>query len=125
MRSRARQWTVAILILATANACKTRQPPPSGGANDSGATTASSEPPSTSPRSTSSTSTARAADPHALSDAERNFGVSPTRSDAVTYQDDVVLMEQGAKAIRAFRWPPTQREDSSHPGSIPERCAGY
>jgi hypothetical protein len=48
-----------------------------------------------------SRSSAHAADPHSLSDAELSFGVSPQKSNAVTYQDNVVLMEQGSKAIRS------------------------
>jgi hypothetical protein len=37
-----------------------------------------------------------------LSDAEIKYGVSPTRNDQVTYQDDVIVMEHGAEAIRGL-----------------------
>ena len=36
-----------------------------------------------------------------LTDAEIKYGVSPTRNDQVTYQDDVIVMEHGAEAIRS------------------------
>jgi hypothetical protein len=37
----------------------------------------------------------------ALTDAEILYGVSPTRNSQVTYQDDVIVMEHGAEAIRS------------------------
>jgi hypothetical protein len=37
-----------------------------------------------------------------LSDAEIKYGVSPTRNKDVTYQDDVIVMEHGAEAIRSL-----------------------
>jgi hypothetical protein len=37
-----------------------------------------------------------------LSEAERRFGVSPTRNKDVTYQPDVIIMEHGAEAIRSY-----------------------
>jgi len=36
-----------------------------------------------------------------LTAAEIQYGVSPTRNDQVTYQDDVIVMEHGAEAIRS------------------------
>jgi hypothetical protein len=52
-----------------------------------------------------STSAPHAMDPRSLSKAELYFGVSPSRDEAVKhgvkYQDNVVIMEQGAKAIRS------------------------
>jgi hypothetical protein len=36
-----------------------------------------------------------------LTDAEVRYGVSPARSSQVTYQDDVIVMEHGAEAIRS------------------------
>jgi hypothetical protein len=44
------------------------------------------------------TTPARAA---TLTDAEIRYGVSPTRNSQVTYQDDVIVMEHGADAIRS------------------------
>lgn len=37
-----------------------------------------------------------------LTDAEIKYGVSPTRNKDVTYQDDVIVMEHGAEAIRGI-----------------------
>ncbi len=42
-----------------------------------------------------------AVDPHTLSPTELQFGVAPRRSAAVDYQDGIILMEQGDKAIRS------------------------
>ena len=42
-----------------------------------------------------------AASVHKLSDAERRFGASPKRGEGVTYQPDVIVMEDGAEAIRS------------------------
>jgi hypothetical protein len=39
--------------------------------------------------------------PAHLTDAETRYGVSPTRNSQVTYQDDVIVMEHGAEAIRS------------------------
>jgi len=36
-----------------------------------------------------------------LSDAEFRYGVAPTRNNKVTYQDDVIIVEHGEKAIHA------------------------
>ncbi len=99
-----RAWfaTLAVVILAAGGACKSKRPQPSAAAPASGAATARKPLPAPPPSTAKpSTSTPHAIDPHSLSEAELRFGVSPTRSDAVTYQDNVVLMEQGAKAIRS------------------------
>ena len=37
-----------------------------------------------------------------LSDSEIRFGIAPKRGPGVTYQDDIILMEQGDKAIQSF-----------------------
>ena len=37
-----------------------------------------------------------------MTDAEIKYGVSPTRNKDVTYQDDVIVMEHGAEAIRSL-----------------------
>ena len=37
-----------------------------------------------------------------LSESEIHFGIAPKRGLGVTYQDDIILMEQGDKAIRSF-----------------------
>jgi hypothetical protein len=37
-----------------------------------------------------------------LSEAEKRFGVSPTRNKEVVYQPDVIIMEHGAEAIRSY-----------------------
>ena len=37
-----------------------------------------------------------------LSDSEIRFGIAPKRGPGVTYQDDILLMEQGDKAIQSF-----------------------
>jgi hypothetical protein len=37
-----------------------------------------------------------------LSESEVHFGISPKRGPGVTYQDDIILMEQGDKAIQSF-----------------------
>ena len=42
------------------------------------------------------------AGPAAITDAETKYGVSPTRNNDVTYQDDVIVMEHGADAIRSL-----------------------
>jgi hypothetical protein len=91
--------TLAIATLAAASGCKSHQPPPGAAIPDSAAATPPAPPPPS--PSTSSTTGAHAMDPHSMSQAELQFGVSPTRSDAVTYQPNVVLMEQGAQAIRS------------------------
>lgn len=54
--------------------------------NDSGAQTA---------RTTS-------AEPAPLTDAEIKYGVSPTHNSEVTYQNDVIVMEHGAEAVRSI-----------------------
>lgn len=41
-------------------------------------------------------------DLHSLSDTEVKFGIAPKRSSAVEYQPDVIVMEQGDKAIRSI-----------------------
>ena len=37
-----------------------------------------------------------------LSESEIRFGIAPKRGPAVTYQDNIILMEQGDKAIQSF-----------------------
>ncbi len=37
-----------------------------------------------------------------LSDSEIHFGIAPKRGPGVTYQDNIILMEQGDKAIQSF-----------------------
>ncbi len=41
-------------------------------------------------------------DPSTLSESERKFGRAPHRDPSVEYQPDIILMEQGDKAIRSF-----------------------
>ncbi len=41
-------------------------------------------------------------DPHSLSETELKFGVAPRRTSSVEYQPDVIVMEQGDKAIRSI-----------------------
>jgi hypothetical protein len=92
---------IATLAVAALTACKAHQPPPpNAAAPDSSATAAAPAAPAQ-PTSAPITSAAHAIDPHSLSDAELKFGVSPTPSDAVTYQDNTVIMEHGAQAIRS------------------------
>ena len=57
---------------------------------------------STSPATGAGAAPAAAAIVEALSPAEIKWGESPTRNDKVTYQDDVVLIEHGAEAIRSM-----------------------
>ena len=52
--------------------------------------------------STGPSSEQSAAQPQKMSDAEIKYGVSPTRNKDVTYQDDVIVMEHGAEAIRSL-----------------------
>src|SRR5271155_4062887 len=85
---------LAALVLTVAGACKSHRPPAPGGA--------SAAPDSTgAPPPAASSSGAHPVDPHSLSDAELRYGVAPTRNTAVTYQDNVVLMEHGADAIKS------------------------
>jgi hypothetical protein len=51
--------------------------------------------------STNGSSTTTPAGQTDLTAAEIQYGVSPTRNDQVTYQDDVIVMEHGAEAIRS------------------------
>ncbi len=51
--------------------------------------------------STSGSSKTTPAGQATLTDAEIQYGVSPTRNNQVTYQDDVIVMEHGAEAIRS------------------------
>jgi hypothetical protein len=51
--------------------------------------------------STSGSSKTTLAGQGTLTDAEIQYGVSPTRNNQVTYQDDVIVMEHGAEAIRS------------------------
>jgi hypothetical protein len=93
-----------LLVVLTVGGCKSRRPavntptggPPSTPAADTTGATASapSGPVSYGPGP-------RPVDPHSLSDAELRYGVSPTKGDAVTYQDNVVIMEHGAQAIHS------------------------
>jgi hypothetical protein len=75
---------VLLAVLLLGGACKGRVPASSPGA-----------PGTTSPAS----STAFAGK---LTAAEIKWGTSPTRNSEVTYQDDVVLIEHGAEAIRSM-----------------------
>jgi hypothetical protein len=90
---------LTVVILTAAAACKSHRSPPAAAAPDSSATAAVPAPSPAAPPP--SPSGVHLANPHSLSDAELRFGVSPTRSDKVTYQDNVVVMEHGAEAIRA------------------------
>jgi hypothetical protein len=45
--------------------------------------------------------TSTSAGSETLTDAEVKYGASPTRDSHVTYQDDVIVMEHGAEAIRS------------------------
>ena len=89
--------TLAVALLAALGACKSHKPP---------------APPASAPPSTPDTTTPpagpvsygpgpRPLDPRTLTPAELNFGVSPTHNDAITYQDNVVVMEKGAQAIKS------------------------
>jgi hypothetical protein len=40
-------------------------------------------------------------DPHKMSDSEVQFGIAPKRDSRVTYASDVIVMEQGDKAIKS------------------------
>jgi hypothetical protein len=81
---------LAALVLTVASACKSHRPP----APSTPDSTAAAPP-------TASVSVAHPLDPHALSDAELRYGVSPTPNAAVTYQPNVVLMTHGADAIKS------------------------
>ena len=57
------------------------------------------------PTATAPTSEAASDMPHTaanMTDAEIKYGVSPTRNSQVTYQDNVIVMEHGAEAIRGL-----------------------
>jgi len=41
-------------------------------------------------------------DPHSMTESQIKFGISPKRDPAVEYQPDVILMEQGDKAIKSI-----------------------
>ena len=41
-------------------------------------------------------------DPHSMTESQVKFGISPKRDPAVEYQPDVILMEQGDKAIKSI-----------------------
>ena len=53
-------------------------------------------------RSHPKASIAHTIDPHAMTDSQVKFGIAPTRDPAVEYQPDIILMEQGDKAIKAI-----------------------
>jgi hypothetical protein len=79
---------VVASILIALTACK-RPPAP---ANPSAPTVATTRAPGAPPP--------RPAYLASLTDAEFKYGASPTRTSEVTYQDDVIIMEHGAEAIR-------------------------
>ena len=94
--------TPALLVALMVGGCKSRHP--------AGSTPTTGSPPSSAPAPDTTLTPSgpvtygpgpRPIDPHTLSDAELRYGVSPTKSDAVTYQDNVVLMEHGAQAIHS------------------------
>src|SRR6202041_2673609 len=82
--------TLTVVILTVAGACKSHHAPPAAAGADSSATAVAPQSP---PTSESGALEGHPLDPHSLSDAELRYGVSPTQSDAVTYQDNVVVME--------------------------------
>ena len=49
-----------------------------------------------------STASPAAAGSATMTDAEIKYGVSPTRNSQVTYQDNVIVMEHGAEAVRGL-----------------------
>ena len=78
----------AVVTLATALVCVL------SGCSGHGSSDSAAVPPTAAP--------AASAGPAAITDAETKYGVSPTRNKDVTYQDDVIVMEHGAEAIRSL-----------------------
>lgn len=107
-----------VLPIVAATACKSHQPPPTASACASAGTATRDT--TTAAAAAPSASGAHALDPHALSQAELRYGVSPTKDSAVTYQDNVVLMEHGADAIKSvspdgLTWTIDASSLSDHP----------
>lgn len=85
---------LTLAVLATAAGCRRNESPPA----------ANTPPQPGSPAASPGTPVpARLLRSSELTDAERQYGHAPVPDPAVTYQPDVVIVEGGARAIRALR----------------------
>ena len=102
---------ILVLALGAATSCKKKQAPKqqesAGGARNLEQVPASLD---TSylpqdifgPEALSGATALKPVDIHSLSASELKFGIAPRRSSTVEYQSDVIVMEQGDKAIRSI-----------------------
>jgi hypothetical protein len=111
--TRAYQVTLVALLLAVPGACGKEKPKPAAPPAPPPAVAKDTTPPDTSagarlarealsPEAEKGAAVGKAIDPKSLTPTELRFGRAPQRTSAVVYQDSIILMENGDKALKSM-----------------------